>query len=549
MLNLIKEKIQELYRNKSNNVKFIGYGYKNINNQITDIVSITFAVDKKLPLNEIPESQIIPSAINIGNDFLATDVIESPIDISPFNECYVCDTYSSSSNDMSPNRSQYNNVKAGVSIGQYDSTKTGTLGLIVVDNDTNKLVGLTAAHVLVDNMINVAERTQEPVPYNIMNKQVLHPGRLDDDDQYIQNSIGMVKRYYPVSKLSSNNNYIDAAVFSVSNIDTSSIECVGLNNTESIPFATTLELDNLVKNNNNFPIYKSGRSSGFIDCPMTAKYVGVSVIVHYDYASITYDDTIVFTYDLKENNKYADNVYCPGDSGQAIIANINGVNKIIGIAIAGGSLSVGSTRNFAVVSRIDKIGELLNISYWDGTSINTSGFDSWTYAKSPISQSSSDPYVIQDGKKYWQIGTSYYDSTIEDMQDQSAQNSSIYGLFVAFNADTQEPAQPPSPSAEPEPSLCACETVPEIDTIECLYRSHDYILIKLNASNLVNNTYIQYKLLDSNYNVVENYTTIDELKFNSQILDIPITPQTHSVRLRLFVDCSGSDSSNTSDIE
>lgn len=545
MLNLIKEKIQELYNNKSNNVKFIGYGYKITNNQTTDIPSITFAVEKKLPINEIPEQEIIPNAINIGNDFFLTDVIECHNDASPFNDCYVCDDYASSFNDMTANRSQYDNVKCGTSIGQYDSTKTGTLGMIVVDNDTNKLVGLTAAHVLVDNFVNVAERIQENPPYNIFDKRVLQPGRLDDSDQYIQNTIGLVKRYYPVSKISSNHNYIDAAIFSVSNIDTNSIEYVGLNNTQSIPFATTQELDTLVKNNNHFQIYKSGRTSGYISCPMSAKYVGVSVTIHYGYASIKYDDNIIFTYDLKENNKYMNNVYCPGDSGQAIIANINGINKIIGIAVAGGALSAGSTRNFAVVHRIDKIATLLNISHWDGISVNTSSFDSWTYAQEPIAGVSSDPYVIQDGIKYWQVGTSYYDNNAENISslEYNTQNNSLYGFYVTYNNDVQEPFSEPSPEPEMEPSLCACGYVPDITSIECLYRSNNYVLLSLITSDILDNTYIQYKLIDKNYNIIQNYTTVDKLLFTNQIVQIPTITGTHSIRLRLFVDCSGSDSS------
>ena len=72
---LINESIKKLYETTPDNVSVM-YGKKIINNVETDEISIVFMVPKKLPLNEIPQEEILPSTVEIDGTIYNTDVIE-----------------------------------------------------------------------------------------------------------------------------------------------------------------------------------------------------------------------------------------------------------------------------------------------------------------------------------------------------------------------------------------------------------------------------------------------------------------------------------------
>ena len=84
-----------------------------------------------------------------------------------------------------------------------------------------------------------------------------------------------------------------------------------------------------------------------------------------------------------------------GDSGSALIAEISGVTKIIGLAFAGGDY-VG------YACRIDRIATLLNISAWNGESVGYS--DTAGTLEYTVNGLSDSEYIDFEGKRYWQVG-------------------------------------------------------------------------------------------------------------------------------------------------
>ena len=72
----ISNSIENLFLNKnSENIIAIGFGKKYVNNIKTDTNSIVFYVENKLPLNKIPENEIIPNTVNLENISYSTDVV------------------------------------------------------------------------------------------------------------------------------------------------------------------------------------------------------------------------------------------------------------------------------------------------------------------------------------------------------------------------------------------------------------------------------------------------------------------------------------------
>lgn len=84
-----------------------------------------------------------------------------------------------------------------------------------------------------------------------------------------------------------------------------------------------------------------------------------------------------------------------GDSGSALIADFSGEKKIIGLVFAGNDYT-------GAACRIDKVSELLNISAWNGESVNYS--DISNIEEITIDGLSDDEYIISSGKTYWQVG-------------------------------------------------------------------------------------------------------------------------------------------------
>ena len=85
----------------------------------------------------------------------------------------------------------------------------------------------------------------------------------------------------------------------------------------------------------------------------------------------------------------------PGDSGSALIADINGIKKIIGVCFAGNAI-------YGYACRIDRVKELLKIEEWNGEVLNYS--DTPSIMEHTIDGLSDVESITLNGKVYWQVG-------------------------------------------------------------------------------------------------------------------------------------------------
>ena len=88
-----------------------------------------------------------------------------------------------------------------------------------------------------------------------------------------------------------------------------------------------------------------------------------------------------------------------GDSGSAILADIGGVLKIVGLLYGGTNISDVPT--YTLCNRIDEVASQLNISAWDGISTN---YAAQTVTTRVISGTLSNATVGIGTNTYWQVG-------------------------------------------------------------------------------------------------------------------------------------------------
>ena len=313
------------------------------------------------------------------------------------------------------NRLRHRPIKGGISMTtQNNLGSVGTLGLLALDNDTNALVGVTNLHVAIGKGFYTAYMNPNWTLHNETSDNVYQsgesPNAINSNPSFYK--IGEVLRYKPLhwypyrdyrdpgrgiysiytqnhtpswsSNLSITNNQIDAAVFSInndavnlSNLSLSS-EQFGIGGTQFMPFATTQEINSLL----NQVVKSSGRTSGVksgttsTDCGIKITALGLTVLVPYEHQLSTsqYSNGIdtqptnsvwhAYAYftnciEIKRINTDCGAPIAPGDSGSALIAEIGGVHKIVGLVFAGSSY-VG------IVCRIDEIASQLNIKAWTG---------------------------------------------------------------------------------------------------------------------------------------------------------------------------------------
>lgn len=393
----IKNKIHELFSSTPKDIS-VGWGRKRKDGKFTGDVGFLFTVRKKKLLSELTEDEILPSSIEIDGITYSTDIIEMgkvklfSCGTTVQNNCY--NWYDGEDSIYIPNWDTIRPLKGGIQMTSYNKLgSVGTLGAMVIDNETESIVGLTNSHVVIGNPFFTSERD-----YAISENE-------EDDDayqNYVGEYIGKVIRYAQLKKLNELN-YVDGAIValdpSVVDFD-ESFKQYGLSYSLPMEFATTEEIDNLL--DDNPPLYSSGRSTG----PKEGVPCGLIPI------SINQEITIDEVKDAGSNNvvKFGGCIVftrmdpeCPwpifpGDSGSVLIADYDGVWKIIGLCFAG-DLDTGL---YGFACRIDKVAEELNISAWDGTPKNFIDLSSQEIIT--VNGTSSDKTIECDGKTYWQIG-------------------------------------------------------------------------------------------------------------------------------------------------
>jgi hypothetical protein len=384
----IKNQIIDLYNDTPENVHSVALGYKFINNEKTDQIGIIFKVYQKKPRAELNENEILPSSISIDNQSYVTDVIEESVLPSGL-ECYTMNPLSSEISRLQGQPTFLNPIKGGQEIIQFPTGWTnvngswfravGTMGLIAVDNVDNKLVGLTNAHVVCDNLYVASDRIKANEinnPSNIVEEQPwppspstsYRPGSLSNNGSNLFLSGPRIKRYSALYKNSGNT--IDCALLFLSNGVVTN-QSFGIHKPSTLPqmtsrppFATRDELNNLTWNNR---LYSTGRTTGpkgwgeTSSCRLRPISIGASRSIGFDQDVITFNNTIEYCYE-----DFSSFPSAGGDSGSAVLAEINGQLKIIGLLFAGGS-------NNAILCRIDEIADKMNVRAWDDSySVNNS---------------------------------------------------------------------------------------------------------------------------------------------------------------------------------
>ena len=394
-------KITQEYLKKTNeNIIGVGYGYKTVNDVITNDKSIIFSVKEKKQKELLTEEELLPSNIIISGDNILTDVVQQDIKL-------LCDpTFYSWQSTPPSNRNIFRPLKSGVSCSAIPSMSgtTGTMGFLAIDNDTNTLVGVSNNHVLIKDAFISSEQDITGELSSIENEQTNQPHE-NLNDNYI---IGAVKRYKPIqcppyyntvdgalTTIRSGSTYINTGISYKQENLSDNITGIGLD------FATTEEINNLLTSDPF--LYSAGRTTGGKGEDATKlRIYSVAETITVDFnkqgnqTSVFFSDLIVFvatTGTTKPFSKCQYPIYS-GDSGSALIADINGTKKIIGLCFAGNEY-------YGFACRIDHVASQLNISAWKGENINYSDEIRNEYIVNGLSDAE---YIDHGGNRYYQAG-------------------------------------------------------------------------------------------------------------------------------------------------
>lgn len=410
----IKNKISELADNSSDNCTSIGYGYKEVNGKLTKEKALIFRFKEKKPLSELSDNEIIPNTIEVNGQTLKTDVCQGEDQFTAYEAC-PSNFYSWSSNTtLNPTgattpsqQSQIRPIKGGLQVRNQTKNFVGTMGFVAVNNETNSLVGVTNAHVMTEIFFRANESGR--AVENVYGDRIGQPSSAGTQ------KIGTAKAYVPVQGNASGGiNTVDAALFTLDSsvVNTSqSYLYHGFSFTGAPTFATTSEIDDLI--NNDYDLFSVGRTTG-------AKGEGSTKLKFLSYDTVyvnntldsstqricRYDDCISYIASASTTTN-GNACFYPinsGDSGSALLADINGEIKIIGLSFAGSTTgSLDGYFTIARACRIDKVAELLNISPYTGQTINYSDTSSPSLHYE-VGFSSLSAVTI-NGNKYYQLGT------------------------------------------------------------------------------------------------------------------------------------------------
>jgi len=411
----IKLKILELAKTNTFNVNSISYGYKFVNNVQTDELCILFSVNQKKPITKLLNSEIIPSSITVENQVLKTDVIEAN---TP--ELLVCNAGCGTQNGPNAviNKAFTRPLVGGLSITSNNLVTTvGTLGFIGVHTETQALVGVTNNHVLIQDAFYTSER-------NLGN---LIKNEYAPIDSVYQNGetgsippanfiVGQTLRYVPIHQLP-NVNKVDCSIFSLNQADidaapiSASVMQAGVAYTNPLPFATTLEIDNLLVTNPM--LFSSGRTTGPKGgplCPLRVSALFTAFPIQYKLQGVqtfvTFQDQITFVKPDPATDPalvpLCPNPIIPGDSGSALIADFAGERKIIGLVFAAGTDPVSGNILYGYANRIDDVASEMGIEAWDGT--NKNYVDPLSIQYITTVGGSTNKFITCATKDYWQVG-------------------------------------------------------------------------------------------------------------------------------------------------
>ena len=459
-IDAIKEEVKRQFKNTPDYVNSVYYGFKRVDGVETDTLCIVFGVDQKKPINTIPPSEVLPRAIMIAGVSVPTDVIES----SPAVLLGACYNHWDEGNieiqrlrgtpeALVPMRGGQEITMFPDGWGIYGGQSVGTLGFFAVDNFDNRIVGVTNTHVVVDPLFYTGD------PARVLTNEIFSPSNIVEPKFWVVDGLkyptgclingtvcdsvrgcsqqyhhaGLyVKRYIPYD--TDGDNEVDAALLIMNNdklqnsnqyfVDENSYKVWGPTDvpeyTNHLPFATTAELDNFLTATPAARVYSTGRTTGpkgYCDNTIThLKISSTAASIMFNENGYTTDFTDLIKFEQTSSNTSLWSgparslaAVRGGDSGSALLADINGVRKIIGIVFAGPTSTNADYGKIGYACRIDKVAAALNIRAWDSTyqfSRSTSlSVPSPRLVTEPIADSGLQSSVIRDGFKYWHAGT------------------------------------------------------------------------------------------------------------------------------------------------
>ena len=401
-LNKILEASKRYYEITDDNIVGVGYGFKKINGSYTGEKSIIFTVEKKLDISDLDKDKIIPKKIKLedGSE-IRTDVVQGTYTIVP----------ATCADEISPptNRQKTRPLKGGISISNYDtlSEYVGTLGFIGLDSDTLSIVGVTNAHVIIEDQFLASEKQEGGVASSALGNRIVQPNELGNSNE--SNEIGIVKRYLPIKN--DGYNYADVALFTLKkeDIDEASTSQEGIDYSFWLPFASTEEINDLL--NTNPDLYFSGRTSGArgeSDIKLKINQLGLNAYMNYNLQGnlslVDFSNCIQFyAYDYSvEGNPQVNCAINYGDSGSALVAEIDGIRKIIGLIFAAQTNQDGEIVG-GLANRIDDISDLIGVSYWDGD-LDFPVDNTENSEVLLVPNLDNRPFIENGDKKFWQVG-------------------------------------------------------------------------------------------------------------------------------------------------
>lgn len=271
------------------------------------------------------------------------------------------------------------------------------------------MVGVSAAHIFTaNNSIIASEQNPTGTTFNVVNNFITQPNEISNNG--MQNAIGIVKRYYPLSV--SGYNAVDVALTTLNEADISPIvsyQQQGMTGwTSPLTFATSEEINGILASSTN--LFSSGRTTGpkgegNMKLRLNGSMITLSVpeYLQGNQVNVNFINCISFVASASTtpNGNICPDPAAPGDSGSALVADINGTRKIIGLVFASGSVSGQTYYGFA--NRIDEIANAIAIEPWTGGTVSYSN----TGATQTNLEIGLSPNVITapGGNIYWLAGT------------------------------------------------------------------------------------------------------------------------------------------------
>jgi hypothetical protein len=334
------EKIKEIiekYKDKFfelDNVVGVGYGYKQVQNRLTDKESIVVLVEEKLSEEELDQEHIVPQ--NIEEE--QTDVIEvGKVELL------------SASDELRTTGTRP--AQPGVSIGHYKIT-AGTFGAVVRDKKTNEPLILSNNHVLANISNGKDGKAKQGDP-------ILQPGSYDGGE-INSDLIGHLKRFIPIYNQSSNDcpfmsgvERLAGGLVSIFNLPyrvkpiilENKVDCaLAKPKSESMITEEILGIgavNDITDAKVGMKVKKSGRTSGLT----TARIKAINATIN---VQLSEEETALFT-DQIVTEPFSQ----PGDSGALVV---NSRNQAVGLLFAGSQKS-------SVCNNINNVIEALNITF------------------------------------------------------------------------------------------------------------------------------------------------------------------------------------------